>query len=59
MTTEAGRNHVKARLARCETLDQLRQVWERLGVEYQRCPEVMAFKDKRKSAMQAPDGRAA
>lgn len=52
MTTAAGLTHVKARLLSCPSLDALRRVWEGLGSEYQRHPEVMRLKEDLKKALE-------
>lgn len=51
MTTAAGITHVKTRLLSCPTLDALRRVWDGIGNDYQRHPEVMKLKDDLKKVL--------
>lgn len=50
--TDHGLKYVLARLADCPNLDALRRVWDSLGDEYKRSPEVQAHKARLKAGMQ-------
>jgi hypothetical protein len=49
--TETGLAHVRLRLLSCPDLAALRRVWEGLGVEYQRHPDVMKLKEDLKQVL--------
>ncbi len=47
--TDEGRSYVLSRLSDAPNLAALRRVWESLGIEYQRDPVILAFKNQLKS----------
>lgn len=51
--TPQGRAFVLSRLANSPNIAALRRVWESLGIEYKRDPEIQQFKDKLKRELNA------
>lgn len=51
MTTEHGKAYAIMRLSECPTLAALRTVWESLGDDYKRDPDVQAHKNDMKARM--------
>lgn len=51
MTTEHGKAFVLMRLSECPTLNALKTVWESIGLEYRKDPDVQAHKDRMKEVL--------
>lgn len=56
MTSEIGLAHVKSRLLSCPDLASLRRVWDGLGYDYVRHPDIIALKDQLKMQYEAKKG---